>query len=191
MNAIIRISSVAIPLLLAATAASADTRRFGVMVDAGVPDGANGSIVYRPWSFLRLHAGAGTNFAAPGVRGGLALMPFGAGYGLSLNAEAGRAFSGDAQPLARMITGDDSLEVAALRDLSYDYANLRLGFEAGTDPVTFYIQGGMSYIRGSVKNAAETLTSLGETTTFSFESDPKVRMWTPSVRVGLIVYFMH
>src|SRR5689334_13351451 len=98
------------------------------MVDAGVPEGANGSVVYRPWSFLRLHAGAGTNFVAPGVKAGLALMPFGAGYGLSLNAEAGRAFSGDAQPLARMLTGDSSLEVAALRDVSYDYANLRLGF---------------------------------------------------------------
>ena len=177
--------SVAVSLAVAALAggtASADARRFGVMVDAGVPDGALASFVYRPWSFVRLSGGAGTNLAAPTVRGSVSLI-----WGsLSVNVDGGHAFSGDMNPLARMIGGDATLDVAALRDVSYDYVNLHGGLEIGSDPVTFYIHAGMSRLSGAVREAGPTLSS--EDRTVMFSQDPTVSVWAPSVRLGLIVY---
>ncbi len=187
MREILAVAVTAAAVLLTTTAGTAEAknRRYGLMVDAGVPEGASGSFVYRPWSFLRLHAGGGTNLIAPGVRGGLSIiLP----TGLSANVEAGRAFGGDANSLVRMLSGDGTLDVAALRDVGYDYANFRVGLEFGRTWATFYVHGGMTYLRGTVKNAGTSLSS--DETTVTFAGDPRVSVWSPSVRVGLIVYIL-
>jgi hypothetical protein len=44
-----------------ATVAPKALPRFGVMADAGVPDGANASLVVRPFAWVRAHGGGGTN----------------------------------------------------------------------------------------------------------------------------------
>jgi hypothetical protein len=162
-------------------------RRYGVSLDAGVPDGANASLIYRPWSFARLHLGGGHNYIAPGIRMGLTLIPWGSG--ISASVDAGHYFRGDANPLARMLTGDASVEVASLRDLGYDYANFHLGYEYGRKWATVYVHGGMSYLKGVMKNANETFGDVDDYTKVMFRGDPKVGVWTPSVRLGLIVYF--
>src|SRR5262245_38975876 len=118
-------------------AGAAHAKSVGLMVDAGVPDGANASLVFRPWSFLRLHAGGGTNLIAPGVRGGASLML----GSLSATAEAGHYFSGDANGLARNVTGNMAIDVPALREVGYDYVNLSLGMEFGPSWMTFFIHG--------------------------------------------------
>src|SRR6185436_7926376 len=43
-------------------------RRFGVMADAGAPDGATASLVLRPIRMVRLHVGGSYNMISPGVR---------------------------------------------------------------------------------------------------------------------------
>jgi hypothetical protein len=177
---------VAAALMALSPAAEAD-RRYGVSLDAGVPDGANGSLVYRPWSFVRVHVGGGHNAVAPGVRMGLTLVPWGSG--ISASVDAGHTFRGDANPLARMVSGDASLDVAALREVGYDYANLHLGYEWGRRWATFYLHGGLSYITGVVKNANETFAKVDDYTDVTFHGDPKVNVWAPSVRLGVIVYF--
>src|SRR5437868_1167806 len=58
----------------------------GVMVDAGVPDGANASLVFRPLSWLRAHGGGGTNMIGMGVRVGATLLPFGSGPSATFEA---------------------------------------------------------------------------------------------------------
>jgi hypothetical protein len=187
-----RLTAVAI-LLAAAISTRADAdgnRRFGLMVDAGLPDGANGALVYRPWWWLRVHAGGGYNLVSPGVRGGLTLAPIPGSATLTANLDGGRYFGGDANPLARTLTGDDSVDVAALRDVGYDYANFHAGFEWGRKYATFYIHAGMSYVTGEVKNATETFSDIDPYTTVTFKGDPRVTIWTPSLRLGLIVYFL-
>jgi hypothetical protein len=176
--------------LLGTRAEADDNRRFGLMVDAGVPDGATGSLVFRPWSWIRLHAGGGYNMVSPGVRGGLTLAPFPGSATLTANIDGGRYFGGDANPLARTITGDATIDVAALRDVGYDYANFHAGFEWGRKYATFYIHAGMSYVHGTIKNAGETFSKIDDYSTVEFKSDPTVTLWTPSLRLGLIVYFM-
>src|SRR5690349_18831998 len=56
----------------------------GVMMDAGLPDGANAALVFRPVSWLRAHGGGGYNMISKGVRAGLTLLPFGAGPSATL-----------------------------------------------------------------------------------------------------------
>jgi hypothetical protein len=185
----ILLSSLALLLFAAQAEAKGDNRRFGVMLDAGLPDGANGSLVYRPWSWLRVHAGGGYNLVSPGVRAGLTLAPFSGSATLTANIDGGRYFIGDANPLARMLTGDDSVNVAVLREVGYDYANFHAGFEWGRQWATFYIHAGMSYVHSEIRNANATFSDIDPSTTFEFKGDPKVNVWTPSLRLGLIVYF--
>src|ERR1700690_2945931 len=68
--------------------------QLGVMADAGLPDGANASLVFRPLRWLRVHGGGGYNMVSAGVRGGATVVPF--GMGPSATLEAGHYFDGNA-----------------------------------------------------------------------------------------------
>lgn len=165
--------------------------RLGVMADAGAPDGANGSLVYRPFSWLRSYAGGGTNLISKGFRGGLTLVPFGSGPSASI--EAGHYFDGDANGLARRFAGP-TFGSPALERVGYDYANFHVGLDFGSRRATFFIHGGMSYVRATVHNMDQVVASAvgssdgNGTTEISFTKDPIVRAWLPSVKLGLIVY---
>jgi hypothetical protein len=173
---------------LAASPARADLHRIGVLIDAGLPDGATGALVYRPAAWLRLHAGAGTNLISPGVRVGVSVLPL---RFLSLNLDAGHFFPGDANPLFRALSGDATVEVAALREVGYDHASLHLGLELGGRRATFFVHGGVSHIRGTVRGLAETLAAAaGPEVMVTLAEDPKVRIWTVSGRAGVLFYFL-
>jgi len=165
----------------------------GMMVDAGLPDGMNAALVYRPTDWLRTHAGGSYNMISYGVRGGIALIPFGSGPSAIL--EAGHYFDGNANGLARKIAGAGFQNNALLEKIGYDYANAHLGLDLGKRRVTFYIHGGMSYFRATVHNLDtvvqnEAAANGGDTasTTVSIKKDPIIRAWTPSAKIGLIVY---
>jgi hypothetical protein len=180
--------SLVVALLGASSARAEDVRRFGVMLDAGVPDGAMASLVFRPTGWFRVHAGGGTNLIGPGMRAGVSLLPI---PGISLNAEGGHYFRGDANQLARMVSGDSTVDVPALRDVGYDYANLHLGLELNLSWLTLYIHGGMSYIHGQVHDIAPTLNqSIGGDGVVTVSQDPTVHAWAASARVGLIFYVL-
>jgi hypothetical protein len=124
-----------------ATVAPKALPRFGVMADAGVPDGANASLVFRPLAWLRAHGGGGANTISKGVRAGVTLLPFGAGPSATL--EAGHYFDGDANGLAQRFAGS-TFSSPLLERVGYDYANAHLGLDFGTRRVVFYLHGGMS-----------------------------------------------
>src|SRR5258706_6570832 len=73
----------------------------GLQTDVGVPDGAQGALVLRPWKALRFTVGGGYNMISKGVRAGLSILPF--GRGPSLSVEAGRFFEGDGNAAARKV----------------------------------------------------------------------------------------
>jgi len=172
-----------------AEAGPSRSSRFGVMADVGLPDGAIASIVYRPIRGVRLHAGAGHNYISPGVRGGITLVPFSSWFTPTLSVDYGRYFDGDANPLARRVSGDPSFSAAPLERVGYDYANAHLGLEFGRKWFTFYLHDGISRITGQVHNlSAETMSEASGTTTVSFPREPSARLWAPSVNLGFIVY---
>lgn len=165
----------------------------GLMMDVGLPDGMNAALVYRPTEWLRTHGGGSYNMISYGVRAGVALIPFGVGPSLIL--EGGHYFEGNANGLAKKFAGAGFQNNAMLERIGYDYANGHLGLELGSRRVTFYIHGGMSYFRATVHNLdsvvqKEAANNGGDTssTTVSVKQDPIVKAWTPSAKLGLIVY---
>ncbi len=171
----------------AAPEASDDTH-FGVLLDAGVPDGAGVSLVLRPWRFLRLHAGVTTNLFSAGVRGGVSLVPFHFWVTPTLTLEGGYIPAGDANGLARIATGDETFNTPALDKVSYGFANAQLGLEVGPPRrFTFYLRAGLSYLDGNLGGLAGALSSADPTVE---SKDLHLRLTMPSAKLGFIVYFL-
>jgi hypothetical protein len=164
----------------------------GVMADAGLPDGANASLVFRPLRWLRVHGGGGYNLVSTGVRAGATVVPF--AMGPSATLEAGHYFDGNANGAVQRFAGQ-SFSTPLLERFGYDYANFHLGIDLGYRRVTFYLHGGMSYVRAQVHNldsvvASQTPSSDGNgSTEVSIKQDPTVRAWFPSAKLGFIFYF--
>ncbi len=161
-------------LVVVASEARAETR-LGAMVDVGVPDGALASLVVKPARWIGIHAGAGTNGVGPGFRAGLTLFPFQGSFGLSF--EVGRHLAGDANGLARMVSGDPALDATILDGVGYDWASAHLGLEVGGRVVKVVMQAGASYVDAELGAPAE-----------STGGSVLVRGFVPSARLGLVVY---
>lgn len=167
--------------------------RIGLMADAGLPDGINGSLVFRPARWVRAQIGGGYNLVSSGVRAGVTLAPF--GFGPSLTFEGGHYFEGNANGAVRKFAGETYKDSAVLERVGYDYANAHLGLEIGYRRVTFYLHGGMSYIRARVHNFDSLVESEANAngasssgTEISIKQDPIVRAVVPSAKLGFIVY---
>jgi hypothetical protein len=160
----------------------------GLMVGAGIPDGATASATYRPFSWMRAEAGMSYNMISKGVRAGVSLIPFGSGPSASL--EVGHYFEGNANGIARSISGSGYSDSAVLQRVGYDFANAHLGLDFGMRRVVFFVHGGMSYIRAEVHNLNEQVPGSGSSggTTVTFNQDPTVRVVTPSAKLGFIFY---
>jgi hypothetical protein len=163
----------------------------GLLADAGVPDGATAALVLLPARWLRFHAGGGYNTVSGGYRGGLALLPFGAGP--SLNLEAGHYRDGDANGFVRTFAGTSRLLRPILQRVGYTYVNTQLGLDMGHGAVQFYVHGGVSYVRATLHNAQAALDSVeaesgNSDTTIHIVQDPIVHAWVPSLKLGVVVY---
>jgi len=162
----------------------------GLGVDAGVPDGVMGSLVLRPVDFLRLHVGAGSNTASPGFRAGLSLLPF--TNGPSLNLEAGHYLAGDAGGLVQTVFSGLGRFADYVGKIDYSFANAHLGFDFSVGDFTFFLHGGVTYLRATLSELdvpVDTNTRAGTPpTTVTFHEDPVLRMWAPSVKLGVIFF---
>ena len=162
------------------------------MADAGVPDGANAALVLRLAPWMRIYGGGGTNTVSAGYRGGLSLLvPTVVSPSLSL--EAGHFRDGPANGLVRAFVGGDGVLRPLFERFGYTYLNAQLGLEMGSGPVQFFIHGGVSYISTTLHNADAVLANAtaanrDPSTTVVLRSDPVVRVWVPSVKLGLVVY---
>jgi hypothetical protein len=165
-------------------------KHLGLALQTGLPDGFTGSVVYRPWSWLRAHGGAGYNMIGVSMQGGLALIPF--GWGPSLTLEGGHYFEGNANGLARKMAGASFEDSALLERVGYDYANAHLGLELGERTFTFFIHGGMSYVSTELHNVDVALKDVGmnspDSPELSISAPPKVHAFVPSLKLGFIVY---
>jgi hypothetical protein len=161
----------------------------GLMADAGLPDGMMASLVLRPVEALRLHAGAGSNTASAGFRGGLTLLPFGAGP--SLSGEIGRYLEGETNGVVRTFFGGVGKLAQYFQRMQYSFASAHAGLDFGKTWGTFFIHAGVSYVKASLTNVAPIAEMTGATgvrTTVSINQPPVLRLWSPSVKLGLIVY---
>lgn len=162
--------------------AHADAPRFGVMADVGVPSGATGSLVYRPFGALRVHAGGGHNLVGPGLLAGITLAPLRRVVSPTLALDAGRYFERDANAAVTRVAGAPS--DASPEGFGYDFASAHAGLEIGGDWFTFYVHGGVSYVRGDWTDT--TTLDDGDVTTMT---DVHVRAVGVSARLGFVAYF--
>jgi hypothetical protein len=171
--------------------AAADSWRLGVSADVGVPDGGTAAVSVAPISLLRVHAGVSHNSVSPGIRVGATLVPLQTFVTPTLSVDWGRFKEGDANPMARRISGDDSIDSPALERFGYDYANAHVGLEIGRS-WTFYLHAGASRVTSVAHGLEAELESMADTgdpsTKITFTEDPKVTAWVPSARIGFIVH---
>ena len=168
----------------------------GVMADAGIPDGLQGSVVLRPLKWFRASVGGGYNMISKGLRVGATLLPFGRGPSGTL--EAGHYFEGDANTAAAKAFGpgaENWVLGPALQRFGYDFVNAHLGLEFGYKRVTFYVHGGMSYVRAPVHNVDQIINTApsidGQNANGTQVSVPQggtIKYIGPSAKLGLIVY---
>lgn len=165
--------------------------RFALMTDVGVPDAGVASLVYRPLRAVQLHAGVGYNAISPGVRAGITIAPLPWWFTPTLSFDYGRYFEGDANPLARRVSGDDEFHSDMLERVGYDYANGHLGLQFGQRRVSFYLRAGVSRITGNIRNLESVTGGMDEaSTSVAFTEDPHVELWSVSAKLGLVVYFL-
>lgn len=144
---------------------------FGVAIDAGVPDGVQAAVMFRPWSFLRAHAGGGYNLVSPGIRGGLTLIPLDTIFRPTFSFEAGRYFTGNLHNVDKLIALGEMRETR----VGYDWASAHLGLEVDWGGGAFFIQGGVTRIFASVGIP-------------DFDEMMQARVYAPTAKLGFIVW---
>lgn len=170
--------------------------KFGVMADAGIPDGANASLVVRPRKWIRGYGGGGTNTIAKGWRAGLSYVPFGSGPSLSL--EYGGYAEGNANGLVGRLVQGSWESNAILERIGYHYANAHVGLDFGGKYFMFFIHGGISRVWSTVhnmdtvirNNATVTDPYVTGSTQVSVRQDPTIKATGSSLKVGLIVFLL-
>jgi len=163
---------------------------FGLLLDAGIPDGAGLSAAFRPTKAVRLHLGATHNGLRLGGRAGITLLPKPGGYTPSVTFEVGHALAGDVARLARRMADTTLPPLQSMERVGYSYASTHLGFEFG-DPsgFMFFVRAGVSWVELEVPNVEALgdpfIGHLGE----SGAQGGRFLYMMPSAKLGLILYF--
>src|SRR5262249_22303095 len=140
--------------------------------DFGSPDLINFSALFRPWHWVRLAFGIGTNTANVGLHGGVTFVPLNRRVSPSATIEGGRFFTGSSD----FLTDPLSTKTFHINQIGYDYANLHLGIEVG-QPQRWqvYLHGGASYLSVDVQGVPSTKpTSGNQQLTYS---NPHADVW--------------
>jgi hypothetical protein len=102
-------------------------QRYGAQFDLGVPDGATIAFVVAPVRTIDVSGGISYNAFSFGVRGGGAWTPLRGRISPTLSVDVGHFAEGDANPLARLVSGNSKFSSAALDRIGYDYADAASG----------------------------------------------------------------
>jgi hypothetical protein len=98
---------------------------------------------------------------------------------------------GDANPIARRISGDPDMHNPMLEKVGYQFADGYLGLQFGRKRVSFQIEAGYSRIEGKIRNLNSMASGedmSDSQTSVSINQDPNVVVWSLSARIGLTVY---
>jgi hypothetical protein len=162
----------------------------GLQIDAGAPDIAGVSVLYRPWKALRFSGGMLYDYVGYGVRGGVSVQPY-FPIAPSLTLEAGHYFDADAySKLSQRFTIDDKLK-PFLQKFGYTFVNAQVGLELGhPDWFVFFVRAGLSrvWMTAQNANAAKDLLKSSQLET-TFIGDPNGRFGIPNAKVGFMLFF--
>jgi hypothetical protein len=151
----------------------------GILPDAGL------LLTGRPLRWINLQMGVGYNGISPAVRGGLTvinpyLVP------LSLTVEGGHYYEGDANRIVRL-WNSKTQDIASLRRFSYDYVNLLGGLETGGEHFSFYIRGGLTWMRTTVRDLQQSVRDVAHIEILA--ADPHISYRGPTLKFGMIYFY--
>jgi hypothetical protein len=182
-------------LLGVPAAAAAEPAQFGLMTDMGVPDGVMGALVIRPQRHVHVHAGAGHNTVAPGLRAGVQLLPWQWPVAPYAALEIGHYFRGRPGAWAQgMVAASADMDEAAgaqvtVEGIGYTYGNAHLGLRLGSRRVSFYLQGGLSRVHVTADLRRREQAGGPLPLQVDVHSRSEAGLWTPSARLGMEAYF--
>jgi hypothetical protein len=161
---------------------------YGVMGDVGLPDGMVASFAYRARPPVRLHLGLGHNTNSFGLRAGVAATPFQTRAVTPYVAlEGGWYFSADTAGWMQSTAKKAGLDDKTLQAFGYRYLNLfHLGARFGGGAASFYLQGGVSFIRAT---ASIIKPKPNYEPPVDLYRETVVHVWTLSGRAGVIYFF--
>lgn len=175
------------PPLARPTSRSGGQGHFGVLLEAGLPEGATISAAYRPVPSLRLFAGPAWNYVGVGLHGGIAIAPWHLAATPVLTVEAGRYFGADVSFVTKGGQGIPPELASLLKDMTYTYAAVHAGIELGSqNGLSFAIDLGLGYIALETKGTVTKTDGSGSTVTFK---DPRLSATLPSLKLGLHYWF--
>lgn len=162
----------------------------GVLLDVGVPDGVGLSLAVRPFSWLRLHGGGTSDLVSGGVRGGASfIVPVPFFIQPSATIEGGYQFPEKSNWLASQFSNNPYFSNPWLQQIGYGYINGHLGLEMGNSRFTFYIHGGLSYIRTTIRDFQQQLIAQSTSSPSLVLTNPNIDGVIPSAKLGFVVYF--
>jgi hypothetical protein len=159
--------------------------RWGLALGAGFPEFATASLVFRPLSPVRLHAGPSWNYLGWGLQGGITFVPWSFAVSPLLSLEAGRFFASD---LSFVVKGEDGATMKPLLDdVSYSYAAADVGLEVGSQRgLCFTLRLGLSYVSIATHGTATRTESGGGSVAVT---NPSMNATLPSLKLGLQYWF--
>lgn len=182
-------------LALFPAAARAERVQLGFMTDMGLPDGVVGAVTVRPQRHLHVHAGAGHNSVAPGLRAGVQVLPWQRAVTPYAALELGHYFRGRpgawAQDLVQSSADMDEMaaEGVTVESLGYSYGNAHLGLRLGGARAAFFVQAGISRVHVNAELRRREDVGAGLPLEVDVTSRSEARLWTPSARLGLEARF--
>ncbi|MFY2562353.1 hypothetical protein ACN469_32465 [Corallococcus terminator] len=163
---------------------------FGLMLDAGVTEGAGLSVSFSPTRVVRLHLGATHNGVRAGARAGLTLLPMRGMLTPAFSLDVGHAQPANVQGLERRLADLSLPPLPSMERVGYTYASALVGLELRTPGrLTFFLRGGLSFMElygPSMKDLDESLRgSVGP----GEERSWMLRTVRPTAKLGFLLSF--
>lgn len=164
---------------------------FGLMLDAGIPEGAAGlAVAWRASRRVRVELGGTYNGIRVGGRAGLTLLPMVGRATPTLSFEVGHARAGDADAVARRLADRTQPPSPGLDRVGYTYGSLHLGFEARLSrDCVFYLRGGANLMELHVPNLESLPEPFRESLGHAEVRGAHYRELLPSAKLGLVLSF--
>lgn len=161
--------------------------QWGLLLEAGFPQGATLSASFRPVPAVRLFAGPAWNYLGFGLQGGVSLVPWHFAVTPILTLEAGHYFSEDVSFIAQSSQGVPPDLRSLMKSMGFTYGSVHAGLELGSQNGFAWTIGlGLTYVALDAKGTMTKTDASGTTVTFK---DPRVRGTLPSLKLGFHYWF--
>lgn len=160
------------------------TRRVGVQLDVGAPDGVGATLAFMPAAGLRLQVGGLNNGFGSGLRAGVVLLAFPRSSVRPLLGIDGGLVAGGPGAWALPLVPDPVLR-ELLRGADVGFVNTQVGLELGSGSVALVLRAGLSWVQLS---ATDKEVPMNDGTTLRLEG-LSLSAYIPSARIGLLICF--